>query len=138
MDNFPYKIVSILHEIVSQPRLWYDNTRKQGGAVMPLQIVRNDITTMKVDAIVNAANESLLGGGGVDGAACAGTEDARNLGYHTRSEDVALEYLRVACEGVDALLDAGAAGVVEADHGRSHLHGHIHDLAYLQGHGFAE
>ncbi len=74
----------------------------------------------------------------IDRAAGARAHDQRDLRDDARGQHVALEHLGIAGERGDAVLDARAAGIVEADDRRADIHRLVHDLADLLGVRLAE
>ena len=67
----------------------------------------------------------------VDGASRRGPQNYRYLGYDARGQGVSEEDLPVRGQAEHALLDAGAARVVQADDGAAGLQGQVHHLADL-------
>ena len=76
--------------------------------------------------------------GAINGTTGTRTEDCRDLGNDTRSEDVALEDFGITAQSIYTFLNTRTAGVVKADDGSSHLHCHIHNLADFLRHSFGK
>ena len=60
------------------------------------------------------------------------------MGNHTAAQNIALEDFSVAGQGVNAFLDTGTAGIVQADAGGAVTQGHVLDLADFLAHGLGQ
>src|SRR5712664_1004228 len=86
-----------------------------------------------------ARHKNKIGdGGGIDRAARAGTHDGTDLRDNAAGQSVAKKNIGVAGERRNTFLNARAAGIVEANHGRADAHGLVHNLANFQRIGFRE
>src|SRR5688572_13951496 len=68
---------------------------------MKIKVIKGDITTIEADAIVNAANSSLLGGGGVDGAI------HRKGGERILAECIEIRNRQGGCKTGEAVITTG-------------------------------
>mmetsp|Transcript_14577 Transcript_14577/g.43087 ORF Transcript_14577/g.43087 Transcript_14577/m.43087 type:complete len:289 (-) Transcript_14577:446-1312(-) len=74
----------------------------------------------------------------VHGATSTGAHDQRYLWHNPRGNHVLLEHVGVPREGVNALLDASTAGVVQSNNRGTHAHSLLHDLDNLLSMGLRQ